>query len=154
MATLQPWHERLDECNVDENGHEYVSADPGFERSMRGLFAGGCYERSGKTYEFFAGGYSEYNDFRETLCRAVHVVGPRTIWEEPDAWADTPFFELINFADNEGHIGPISAADLAEDFNTHRDQITARLSDDFRQYYEHWATALQLAAGTGIVTLH
>ncbi|MFE6861515.1 hypothetical protein [Nocardia sp. NPDC057668] len=150
VATLTPWHERTDDCYVDGNGHEHVWL-PGHEHSRRGLFLDACYELSGRTHRVLPQGYGTFSDFREALCCAAHVVGRGAIWEDPESWSDRPFFEFLYFPDNEGHIGPVAAAELATDFTTQRDQVATRLSGDHQRYYDDWMTAFGLAANTGLV---
>ena len=53
--------------------------------------------------------YHGYNAFRRALCRAALGVDPETVWDDRDAWAGHPFVLLIDFADNEGCIGPEAA---------------------------------------------
>lgn len=110
-----------------------------------------CYEVSGGVFRFAAGTYTRYNEFREALCRAVNGVDPQVIWDDPDRWANEPFFELINFANNVGTIGPVAAAALADDFDADRDRLLAQLDQRDQQAYENWRTAFQLAANTGMV---
>ena len=69
---------------------------------------------------------------------------------EPAA-AALPFYELLNFADNEGTIGPEAAADLARDFAEHRERVRPELDDYFARTYDHFEEAFKLAAGTGLV---
>jgi hypothetical protein len=68
---------------------------------------------------FHAGSYSGYNMFREQLCNQVLGIHPETIWEHFDEYKSEPFAWLINFADNEGCIGPEKCAILREDFASH-----------------------------------
>lgn len=124
----------------------------GFDQSLRGLEDGQWYRSTGDTLHFCAGSYSGYNHFREALSRAVYDVDPATVWANPDAYRDRPFFELINFADNEGTIGPEAAADLAADFDEWADTVHERLDDDYyRAKYDEWRAAFHLAAGSGLV---
>ncbi len=51
---------------------------------------------------FRAGSYDGYNTWREQLAALVGTT-PEDVWANPQPG---PFMELINFADNEGFIGP------------------------------------------------
>lgn len=171
-AELTEPHEYDDDCYEKNHVRTFVYA--GFEQSMRGLVGAiarsdergwengaepPCYATSGASFDFRAGSYSGHNRFREKLSRAALAVEPQTVWSHPEDYAERPFFEFINFADNEGTIGPEAAADLARDFEEHRDRIFAALdagpdSDYFRGLYDDWAKAFALAANTGLVEFH
>jgi hypothetical protein len=153
-AELTPPHPHSDECY--ELGHEqaYVS-DPRFRQSLRGLEEGRCYLVAGERINFRAGSYSGYNRAREAISRLALDVEPKTVWDNPDAYSEGPFFELVNFSDGEGTIGPEACADLAADFEQHRDRIAPLLDEDFGAgYYALWEQAFRLAAGSGLVDFH
>ncbi|MGW0058126.1 hypothetical protein [Nocardia nova] len=148
-VALLPEHGGFDQCEAER--HQFAYTPAVFHRSAVGLVSGRCYAASGRELFFDAGPCSVYGRFREELCRAALDVDPEVIWDDPDAWADKPFFELIHFGDNEGAIGPVASADLADDFATHRDTVCAQLDADHAREYDEWATMFQLAAGTGMV---
>lgn len=160
---------RVDEwCDVD--GHEQAFAYKGFEASFRGLadaeltfsgeFIGGrCYDiRQATRFAFCAGSYGGYNAFRTRLAKVFLEVDPREVWNRPGKYAELPFFELINFADNEGCIGPEAALDLYGDFVAHRDAWRAACADDTYSIdldrYENWLKACELAADSGFIDFH
>lgn len=165
-ATLTPEHEYDSEACYEGN-HVEAFVYSGFERSMRGLEGGvsgksgwerpsRCYVVSGASLDFRAGSYSGYGQFRRALSTAALGVEPEAVWADPDAYADLPFFELVNFADNEGTIGPEAAADLAGDFAEHRERVCPALGDGpngdyYREKYDEWAAAFALAADSGLV---
>lgn len=77
----------------------------------------------------------------------------------PDEWREAPFFELINFSDCEGTIGPVAAAELARDFQEQREKVRPQLealgADGwFASQYDRWAVAFDMAAGRGLVEFH
>lgn len=151
VATLLPEHEEPDNF-TDEDDYQLAFAAPGLERSLAGLIPRRYYTTSGRSYEFRAGSYIYYDEFRRALCRAALDTDLETIWNDPDTWADKPFFELLNFADNEGSIGPVAAAALAEDFTTLDEEVTLLFTDlDHQRSYQEWKSALRLAADTGMV---
>ncbi len=148
---------------VDYGGKGHTRAylgDESFSRSFRGLVADHCYATEGETFGFRAGSYSGYNQFREELCKAALGVAPQEVWAEPNEYVDRPFFELINFSDCEGSIGPEACADLALDFQEGRDTIREALcnrgvyDDWFAEKYDDWQQAFELAAGGGLVQFH
>lgn len=150
-ATLTEPHERTDQCPEDDHVLAFI-LDPDFHRSLRGLKAGRCYKVSDPEVTVRSS-YSGHNRFREELARVFLGVTPGSIWDDPDIYADRPFFELIQFADNEGTIGPEAAADLATDFTEGRDRWEAdpRLQPWARETYVEWAAAFEAAAGGGLV---
>jgi hypothetical protein len=81
----------------------------------------GWYAVDGDAMHFRAGSYSGYNHWREQLCAAALGVHPKEVWEDPASFDGRPFVELINFADNEGAIGPKTSAKLLADFQRNPD---------------------------------
>jgi hypothetical protein len=69
------------------------------------------------------------------------------------AWAATegPFWELINFADNEGVIGGKVCAKLAKDFAEYQAKADAHPDHFFREGYNGMRRAFEAAAETGAV---
>ena len=105
-------------------------------------------------FDFRAGSYSAYNEWRDWLAR---VGGWKTA---EDAWRaeSGPFFELVNFADNEGVIGPKVAAKLAKDFAAHDGRARSMDPDGgdgyYYQLYRKWCRALDMAAENGAIDFH
>lgn len=102
---------------------------------------------------FRAGSYGGYNAWRAWLCKATLNVEPREVWSNPNRFEGKPFIELIDFADNEGCIGPKTSAKLAEDFMNSRSQLENHDSTDEHDMtlYDEWAKAFGVAAGSGCV---
>lgn len=173
IAKLVPSPHEYDPDTCYDNGHVEAFAYQGFERSFRGLadadvvkksesgwssaiFIGGrCYDiSSGENFDFRAGSYGGYTEWRRQLSNAVLDVDPSEIWKNPQAFQDKPFYELIHFADNEGCIGPEAAADLFDDFAAYRDELAVSEDQWFMQSYDNWMTAFELARETGLVDFH
>lgn len=147
-----------DWCYYDN--HVQAFAYDSFPQSFRGIpvlgtkqagsasfFEGGCYERTSgtETHGFRAGSYSGYNLWRADLQRQFN----------PGTDPESPFYELIWFADNEGSIGPEAARDLLVDFEQHADSYQpAQYEDYFREKYADWTRAFRLAATSGLVRFH
>jgi hypothetical protein len=130
----------------------------GFEDSYRGLPGDdpveGSYVRSvGDTWGFRAGSYSGYGNFRSLLCYGMHGITISEFWEKSEAYKDKPFYELLNFADNEGTIGSEAAADLAVDFVENREQLVPHL-EDWMERYDEWTRACQDASDGGMIDFH
>lgn len=123
---------------------------------------------------FRAGSYSGYGMWREELAKLAgwpaipHDTSffsstPRIENKHaPSAWEaeEGPFWELINFSDCEGTIGPVTSAKLAKDFESHQhlvDGLTLGSDEDtewFRERYADWRAAFEMAAMSGAVSLH
>lgn len=153
-------------------GHRKTFVYEGFEQSYRGLpvadppyrIVGGDTRLYGNewvaaaddSWGFRAGSYSGYNAFRSALASAAWDEDYDKIdWSRVDEYRDKPFFELCWFADNEGTIGPEAAADLARDYDEHKDRIVALLQDDyFEDKFHEWGRAFHDAANTGMIDFH
>lgn len=90
---------------------------------------------------FRAGSYSGYNWWRKKL--------------EEFANGDD-FQELINFADNEGVIGPVVSEKLAKDFekNMERAKEFALGDEGWFGLYISWHEAFEMASDNGAVDFH
>jgi hypothetical protein len=149
-ASLLPKHERTDHC-YDE--HVIAFAYSCFPRSYRGLADADVVT-----------GENIGDRCYDMLSTAFLGVEATTVFKDPEQYVDAPFFELINFADNEGAIGPDAAADLVKDFEDGRshwaDYVVAKLSDHamksryYLEKYEDWAHACRLAADHGLIDFH
>lgn len=175
-ATLLPEHEfRPDECF--EAGHVRAFAYAQFHQSMRGLewdkslsdyqgnadvFIGGREYLCGGKSEWLSIGYGGHRVFRKRLASDLLGVTAEAIWTDPDKFRWLPFFELIEFADNEGTIGPEAASDLAIDFRDFADRADAEWSkpdstgwaERLHSLYIQWRQLFDLAAGGGLVNFH
>lgn len=148
-------------CEDEDHIQAYAYVD--FPESFRGLpvlaerqavhtadtfIDGGCYERTAETkaHSFRAGSYSGYGMWRDDLRRQFN----------PTTAPDQPFYELIWFADNEGTIGPDAARDLLAHFRQHTKQYQppADWLTFYRERYQHWTCACELAAQSGLIDFH
>jgi hypothetical protein len=165
-AILLPEHERGDDCY---EAHVHAFAYSCFPRSFRGLadadklcdfgdgsldcIGGRCYDVSGsETYRTRAS-YSGYNRCRDQLSQLFLGVEVGVVARNPELYEDKPFFELINFADNEGCIGPDAATDLLADFEFGRARVESDCPD-LLPWYDGWTAACRLAAGNGLIEFH
>jgi hypothetical protein len=91
------------------------------------LSEGGCYAETPDTEDasFLVGSCSGYNWWRNALSHFACGVPARTVWEHPDKYKSLPFYELIEFSDCNGTIGPAVCAKLAKDFADHEEQARA-----------------------------
>jgi hypothetical protein len=109
-------------------------------------------EKSG----FPAGSYGGYNHWRNLLAEMAGYGSAEEAWDNQDKSA--PFMELIDFADNEGVIGPIVSAKLAKDFSefeSKAEKFSASLdqyeSKKFIHGYRVWKAAFEMASDGGAV---
>ena len=119
-----------------------------------------------KKVEFRAGSYSAYNAFRDLLARFALDAPAEDVWKDPGRFHGRPFYELINFADNEGTIGPRTSAKLARDFRENAGKAFdfakaidktahfAGIDEYFVETYQLFAEAFDLAADGGAVAFH
>lgn len=153
--------------------HLYVNPD--FVERADGLQTG-LYDVGGEVFDiqrgswephidhlrFSAGSYTSYGEWRRWL--ALSMLGARAedVWKHKIDFLGKPFYELIDFADNEGVIGPKTSAKLAEDFVAHRERAISPVQtmDDVGQWafdlYNQFQLAFELAAltGHGVVEFH
>ncbi|WP_099301884.1 hypothetical protein [Bacillus sp. Marseille-P3800] len=92
-------------------------------------------------FSFRAGSYFGYGFWREKLSKFAN---------------DSDFHELINFADNEGVIGPIVSAKLADDFNKNINQAmsyskTFADGEYWLNKYMNWKEAFEIASENGAI---
>ena len=153
---------RYDECwkehaHIRSNGENFPGRDEGVAR--------GCHEYA-EEFCFHAGSYSGYNHWRERLAELAEYPlvahpGEHHKGEESRAaaaWSGKvssgPFYELIDFSDCEGTIGPIVAKKLAADFALYQERANAREDEYWRERYADWSKAFEMAADGGAVCFH
>jgi len=130
-----------------DEGFLWTYPNKDFPHQANGLQTG--YYKGAKVLGFRAGSYTGYNQWRDWLARTMLGVSAETVWRHPADFAERPFFELINFADNEGVLGPETCKRLAEAFAAHDEQ--AQNSGEFYDLYQTWRKAFELAADDGLV---
>lgn len=111
----------------------------------------GTVYRASESFDFRAGSYSGYNEFRSALSRLVGYASDRDYWNR--APEGTYFYALINFADNEGTIGATTAAQLARDFADCQESAD-RIGGWFSEIYAKWRKATEIAADGGAINFH
>ena len=114
-----------------------------------------CYEYD-HVFDFRAGAYSSYNNWRDELAALAGYGSAKNVWELSLTGA---FTELINFSDCDGTIGHQFASKLAKDFADFEAKagsavVTLRASAEFYQRYQKWRQAFELAAQNGAVRFH
>lgn len=84
----------------------------------------------------------------------VFGVPPQVVWQNPMGYAGRPFYELIDFSDCEGVIGPEVSAKLAKDFADWDEQAKRTLDDYDYEMYSNWHKAFKIASDGGAVIFH
>ena len=104
-------YQGLTKTDADENIH--VSRD---QFCYNSDLESGWYDCEGESFHFRAGSYSSYNQWRRTLCQAIHGVTDSEFLKKEENFSGKSFYELINFSDCEGQIGPGVSEKLYQDF--------------------------------------
>jgi hypothetical protein len=122
----------------------------------------GIYHETHETsgHSFCAGSYSRYNGFRASLSLCVNGVEPTEIWTNPDKWKDHPLYELIEFSDCEGRIGPEISKKLYLEMKDNHIKFLKYIIDSpgdlifYKEKYEDFMLAFQIASENGVVIFH
>lgn len=91
--------------------------------------------------------YSSYGFFRREICERLHGIDPKEIWHNPEQYEDYVFYELIHFADNEGHFRKEIIQKLYQDWVGNSDLFT---KEDI--YYLEWIDLGKLLSKSDIIT--
>jgi hypothetical protein len=114
------------------------------------------------SFHFRAGSYSSYNSWRRALCEAIHGVNDVEFWKDEENFIGQPFYELINFSDCEGQIGPKISEKLYQDFTNPENEEkflyycnqnleTEMLREFYLENWEDFKKAFQMARHNGLV---
>lgn len=159
--------EKLQCDRADECDHERLWVNSDFTAQADGL-AGGCY-RAAEDFHFRAGSYSGYSVWRDQLAALAGYPATKfaaanpysanypfasSAWHMPDETQSLPFYEMINFSDCEGLIGPKTSAKLAADFEAFAARAASHFDEYGMQKYREWMKAFALASNHGAVQFH
>ena len=122
----------------------------------------GWYDCEGESFHFRAGSYSGYNSWRRALCEAIHGVDDVEFWKNEENFSCQPFYELINFSDCEGQIGPEVSEKLYQDFMDPENEKkfldyckakfeTEYLEEFYQANWEDFKKAFEIARHGGLV---
>ena len=146
---------------LDEQGEEVIHLYPAedFAARMDRLVPGFYRASRDESFGFRAGSYIWYGSWREWLANQVGA----SFWARTAmAWAHhptlpairpgQPFYELIDFSDCEGCIGPETSKKLAKDFAEQADKVKG---DEVQmRIYRNFQQAFELASNGGAVDFH
>lgn len=119
----------------------------------------GYYDGLGEHHSFRAGSYSGYNYFRNTLAKGILGVSDEMLWNNHEEYIDKPMYEIINFSDCEGCIGPMVSKKLHKDFVDNRVKYLNYISEIgdpkyYERVYDDFTKGFELASNEGIVIFH
>lgn len=137
-----------DDACIDSDLVQVYLVYPDYESQMDGLTEG-CYRVEGQSTGFRAGSYGGYNRWREVLSRAALQAEPSHVWANPTNYVGKPGYELVNFSDSEGVIGPATSAKLARDLDGLI--LAEEWAEDLKN---EWLQAFTLASDGGLVAFH
>ncbi|STR45791.1 hypothetical protein [Iodobacter fluviatilis] len=145
-------------------GEQQVKLAPvEFAERFTGLIAGKVYKYQ-SAFSFRAGSYSGYNDWRNELAKlAGYAQTPYqslngeiaqrydvTVWNVKKG----PFWELIDFSDSEGVIGPVVCKRISKDFIQYQSAASKHPDKSFRNAYEGWKKAFSMCANSGAIAFY
>lgn len=134
-----------------------------FVERFEGLIAGQVY-RYKSAFEFRAGSYSGYNWWRNELAKLAgnpqmpyksfdgktELRHDATVWKLKQGF----FWELIDFSDAEGVIGPVVCKRVYKDFILFEGLASKHPDKSFRESYQDWMKAFSLCANGGAILFH
>jgi len=115
------------------------------------------------SFEFRAGSYSGYNAWRNELAKLAgykaspyEFLGKTELRYDATAWRlqQGPFWELINFSDAEGVIGPIACKKVYQDFIQYSEAAEKHPDPYFKESYADWKKAFEMCADNGAIVFH
>lgn len=141
---------------IEMDEYLQVCANPYFPGREQGLEDGALYTYA-EDDEVFSCSYGDYTIWRESLAKLAGYPlverDGREASHAAAAWngevSEGPFYELVNFTDNDGVIGPVVAAKLLRDFAEFDERAKAITEDDFYDRYRAMHRGLELAADGG-----
>ncbi|MBV8659352.1 MAG: hypothetical protein JO142_16135 [Burkholderiales bacterium] len=134
-----------------------------FPERFANLQAGAVYQFD-RQVDFEAGSYSGFNIWRNELAKlgGYRAIKAKTAENKTEirydaaAWQSKsgPFWELINFSDAEGVIGPVACKKLYADFVAFHSAAMADPMPGFKESYQDWENALKMASNNGALEFH
>jgi hypothetical protein len=113
-----------------------------------------------KVFSFRAGSYGGYNMWRNQLAQLAGMKSAQEFWNlELEQQKKFPFWQLVNFSDCEGIIGPEVSAELAKNFAEFDERAKVFDPDtggwnSFYERYKEWKLVFETASEGGLVEFH
>jgi hypothetical protein len=133
-----------------------------FVERFAGLTQGQVY-RYQSAFDFRAGAYSGYSYWRNELAKLAgneqtpfESSGKTELRYDATVWKFKrgPFWELIDFSDAEGVIGPVVCKRVYQDFLRYLDLASTHPDEYFRTAYRDWMKAFAMCANDGAIVFH
>ena len=167
--------------DVDYDYDVQVWNEESFEYQLGSLKRDHIYDVTtiSKYGSFRAGSYGGYNQWRNELSKMAGYRDANEVWNDKtfDSFKSCnprkdkldsingigvkrvkPFYELINFSDTEGTIGPEVSRKLYEDFIKFDKQAKEYANENdydwFYNLYQEWTNAFKIASQNGAVLFH
>ena len=102
-------------------------------------------------FEFRAGSYAGYNNFRNELAKLAGYDDSLDVWNNK---YQGPFVELINFSDCAGTIGFKIASKLLHDFKDFEGHAKLNVDPFFYESYRNWMRACEMASKAGAISFN
>jgi hypothetical protein len=124
--------------------------NPDYPYHISGLKESRFFICKGETYQFRAGSYHSYSDWRDWLAKLAGYKDAHEVWQNPTMG---PFVELINFSNLAGTIGPSVSAKLANDFKDFEHKVKQYEKSDPFHYraFQDWKKCFEIATKDGAV---
>lgn len=159
-AVLSP---KLDSYGEPSEPNQIQLAPVDFAERFDGLTAGQVY-RYESAFDFSAGSYTGYNYWRNELAKLAGYEqtpyksfnGETELRYDAAVWNGEKgaFWELIDFSDAEGVIGPVVCKRVYKDFLQY-EAVASKHSDEyFRTSYQDWMRAFSMCANDGAIVFH
>jgi hypothetical protein len=140
-----------EDYETDSNACFYPN--PEYPERADGLTEGYYSVESGSGFR--AGSYGSYNKWRNSLAQIAGYGSAENAWKQGAGGRTSGlFWELINFSDCEGLIGPVTSAKLAADFARYQHVADDHADSYFADRYVEWRLAFETAANNGAVSFH
>lgn len=144
---------------VNHHDHVYLVQEAGYSDRSDGI-ADGIYRIGGKRFDISVGSYACHDTFRAGLAALVGR-SQEQVWNDTTGQArKLPFYELIDFSDCTGFLGPRTSRKLVLDFSDMRGEAVkyARKTSNLEWLNNyglyHRACLLAAACGRGVVLFH
>lgn len=126
----------------NENSFRAFVIDDSWKDRIKNLEEGAYYVGT-RRHQLISYSSTTHNNFRSILCK---LIGKEWNYWQGEVSKDTPFYELLEFADNEGCMDWESAAELYKDFIEYQaDALTKFYLTADVEIYNKWLSLLAIA---------
>lgn len=147
--------EKISEGSEDFSFSAYV-IDPNWAHKIKNLESGQSY-KGDCVYNGVSYSCSTHNRFREQL---INVIGRKDLLGDDNKilWGkltvDIPFYDFIDFADNEGCLDWETSAKIYEDFVKWNLLAQCTMDEYYYSKYSQWLKTFEVGKDRGVVVFH